>query len=59
MLKCKARLQANESWSENKAVVQKCSVKKVFLGISQNSQGNICARACFLIKLQASDLQLD
>ena len=26
-----------------KAVVQKCSVKKVFLEISQNSQENICA----------------
>ena len=24
----------------------------------QSSQENICARACFLIKLQASDLQL-
>ena len=27
--------------------------KKVFLGISQNSQENTCARASFLIKLQA------
>ena len=27
--------------------------KKVFLEISQNSQKNICARASFLIKLQA------
>ena len=25
------------------AVVQRCSVKKVFLEISQNSQGNSCA----------------
>ena len=31
---------------------QRCSVKKVFLKISQNSQENICARAFFLIKLQ-------
>ena len=30
-----------------------CSVKKVFLEISQNSQENTCARASFLIKLQA------
>ena len=36
-----------------KAVAQTCSVKKVFLEISQNSQENTCARASFLIKLQA------
>ena len=40
------------------AVVQRCSVKKVFLEISQNSQENPCARVSFLIKLQASGLQL-
>ena len=34
------------------AVVQGCSVKKMVLEISQNSQENICARASFLIKLQ-------
>ena len=34
------------------AVVQRCSVKKVLLKISQNSQENTCARASFLIKLQ-------
>ena len=33
---------------------QRCSVKKVFLEISQNSQENACARVSFLIKLQAS-----
>ena len=32
---------------------QRCSIKKVFLKISQNSQENTWARACFLIKLQA------
>ena len=32
--------------------------KKEFLEISQNSQENTCARFSFLIKLQASDLQL-
>ena len=37
-----------------KATVQRCSVKKVFLEISQNSQENTCARASFLIKLQAA-----
>ena len=30
-----------------------CSVKNVFLKISQNSQENTCARDSFLIKLQA------
>ena len=38
------------------AVVQRCSVKKVFLEISQNSQENTCARVSFLIKLQAATL---
>ena len=36
----------------SEAVVQSCSVKKVFLEISQNSQENTCARDSFLIKLQ-------
>ena len=31
----------------------RCSVKKMFLEILQNSQENICARVSFLIKLQA------
>ena len=35
------------------AVAQRCSVKKVFLEISQNSQENTCAKVYFLIKLQA------
>ena len=39
------------------AVAQRCSVKNVFLGISQNSQENIFARVSFLIKLQASDFR--
>ena len=37
----------------SEAVAQRCSVKKVFLEISQNSQENTCARDSFLIKLQA------
>ena len=32
-------------------------LKKIFLKIPQNSQENTCARASFLIKLQATDLQ--
>ena len=31
-----------------------CSIKKAILEISQNSQGNTCTRASFLIKQQAS-----
>ena len=38
------------------AVVQKCSVKKLFLEILQNSQENTCARASFLIKLKKETL---
>ena len=33
-------------------VIQRCSVKKVFLEISQNPQENTYARVSFLIKLQ-------
>ena len=33
---------------------RKCSIKKVFLEISQNSQENTCARVSFLMKFQAS-----
>ena len=36
---------------ESEAVVRRCSVKKVFFEISQNSQENTCARDSFLIKL--------
>ena len=36
-----------------KAVVQICSVNKVFLEISQNSQESTCVRVSFLINLQA------
>ena len=32
---------------------RRCSVKKVFLKISQNFEENTCARISFLIKLQA------
>ena len=38
---------------QSEAVAQRCSVEKVFLEISQNSQENTCARVSFLIKLQA------
>ena len=35
-----------------KSVVRRCTIKKVFLEISQNSQENTCARVCVSIKLQ-------
>ena len=38
-------------------VSRMCSVKKVFLEISQNPQKNICARVSFLIKLKATLLK--
>ena len=37
---------------------QRCSVKNVFIEISQNSQESTCAIVSFLIKLQVSGLQL-
>ena len=38
----------------SEAVAQRCSVKKMFLEISQNSQENPCARASFLEALRQS-----
>ena len=40
------------------AAAQTCSVKNVFLEISQNSKENTCAAVSFLIKLQVSGPQL-
>ena len=34
------------------AIDQRCSVKKVFSEISQNSEKNTCARVSFLIEMQ-------
>ena len=36
----------------SREVVKRCSVQKVFLKISENSQENTCSRVSFLIKLQ-------
>ena len=44
------------SWVNLEAAVQKCSVKKLFLEISQNSQENACAIVFFSIKLKTSGL---
>ena len=37
--------------AQKQAIARRCSVKKVFLEISQNSQENTCARVSFLINL--------
>ena len=34
------------------AVIRRCSIKKMFLEISQILQENSCARVCYLIRLQ-------
>ena len=47
------RQQTISSAVSREAVAQRCSVKKVFIEISQQSQENTCARVSFLIKLQA------
>ena len=36
------------------AVTRRCSVKKVFLKILQNLEGNTSTRVCFLIKLHVA-----
>ena len=48
-------LRCHQKWTE--AVVQRSSVKKVFLEILQNSQENTCARVSFLKKLQAAQFE--
>ena len=42
-----------KSKERTEAVVWRCSIKKVFLEILENSQESNCARVPFLIKLQA------
>ena len=39
--------------NSTEAFAQRCSVKKLFLEILQNSQENTCVRVSFFIKLQA------
>ena len=43
---------AVEDWRTLNKRQEQCSVKKVFLKISQSSQGNTCIRVSFSIKLQ-------
>ena len=44
-------LQIIYNFINTEAVVQRCSLKKVFLEISQNSQENTCARVSFFNKV--------
>ena len=58
--KYKTKLSYEEKWVliiYNITSCRRCSVKKVFLKISQNSQETTCARVSFLIKLLAPGLQ--
>ena len=48
----------NETRPNLEAATRVVLQENVFLEISQNSQENTCARVSFLIKLQASGLQL-
>ena len=43
--------------TDKEAVVLRCSVKKVLLEISQNSQENTCARDSFLINLHLNFIE--
>ena len=54
MLKIEIILEVILPQPKLEAVAQRCSVKKVFLEISQNSQENTCGRVSFFIKLQTS-----
>ena len=49
----RVKMQSRARRANVEAVVRRCSVKKVFLEISQNWQENTSARVSFLIKLQA------
>ena len=52
----KKMIQRKKKYKNNifRSSHQRCSLRKVFLEISQNSQENTCVRVFFLIKLQAS-----
>ena len=55
---CFVKIFHRFGFESSEAVTRKCSVKKLFLKMSQNSQENACARVSFEIKLQALGLQL-
>ena len=41
------QVQGNIMWLATETTIRRCSVKKIFLKISQNSQGNICTVVSF------------
>ena len=43
-----------DQFEKSEANHRRCSLKKVFLEISQNPQEKTCTRGCLLIKLQAN-----
>ena len=47
-------MERDQGHEMEEAVTRRCSVKKVFLEISQNLQENTGARVSFSIKLEAS-----
>ena len=49
--------QSCQSWNFYKSNHRRCSIKKLFLKISQNSQENTCARVSFLVKLESTLLK--
>ena len=57
ILKDEGLNDSNDS-NNTEAVVRRCSVKKVYLEISQNSQENTCARFSFFNKVAGRFLGL-
>ena len=59
MIKSKADEKGDKAvYKTTRSSHQMCSLKNVFLKISQNSQENNCDKDCFLIKLQATLAQV-
>ena len=52
-MQSKSDVNCCEQFKRCRSSHRRCSIKKVFLEISQNLQENTCARVSFLIKLQA------
>ena len=50
--------RTNDSLFASEAVIQRCSVKKMFIEISQNSQENTCTRVSFFHKVAGLSLQI-
>ena len=52
-MKTSSKSSRPEVFYKKAVLIQRCFIKKLFLGIFQHSQENTCARVSFLIKLQA------